>query len=111
MKLDHNQNLLVKAQLTDLLDTLRLTSYESSPVQFLMRLEQIREHAAHRGLTAVSEIAATFEVALQHVGPHGGSSMVVENFTAILDDAIGVAHLHPAASEAMLASVAMRLRN
>jgi hypothetical protein len=34
---------------------------------------------------------------------------VVESFLGIMSDAIGVAHLHPAASEAMLASIAIRL--
>jgi hypothetical protein len=111
VKHDHDQYILIKAQLLDLLDTLRFTTYEASPVQFLLRLEQIREHAASRGLGAIAEIAATFEAALQHVGDRGGSGMVSESFCAILEDAIGVAHVHPNASEALLASVAIRLGN
>jgi hypothetical protein len=111
VKHDHDQYMLIKAQLLDLLDTLRITAFDASPIQFLLRLEQIRELAARRGLGAVAEIAATFEAALQHVGDRGGGAIVTENFCAILDDAIGVAHVHPNASEALLASVAIRLGN
>ena len=107
MKYDHDQLLLVRAELHELCEALRLTAFDANPLQFLMRLEHIRVVAAQHGLTAISEIAATFEAALQRVQGHGHN--VVESFEAILDDAIGVAHLHPTASEALLASVAIRL--
>jgi hypothetical protein len=107
MKYDHDQLLMVRAELCDLCEALRLTAFEANPVQFLLRLEQIRATAALHGLTAVAEIASTFEAALQRVQGRGGA--VVDSFAAILDDAIGVAHLHPKASEALLASVAIRL--
>ncbi len=109
MKYDHDQSLLIKAQLGDLLDTLRTTLYDANPVQFLLRLELLREQAARQGLGAIAEIAATFEAALQHAGQRGGSTIVSDNFIAILDDAIGVSDVHPNASEALLASVALRL--
>jgi hypothetical protein len=109
MKQDHDQFLMIRAQLGDLLDTLRMTSYDANPVQFLMRLEHIREVARRTGLGAVAEITATFEAALQRAGSRGGCAMVTDSFFGILDDAIGVAHLHPTASEALLASVAIRL--
>ncbi len=111
VKHSHDQKMLIKAQLSDLLDTLRLTAYDASALHYLLRLEQLRTHAARHGCDAIAEIAATFEVALHRVGPRGGSARVTENFLAILDDAIGVAHLHPTATEALLASVAIRLRN
>ena len=57
----------------------------------------------------IAEIAATFEAALQRVGARRQSTSIVESFVAILDDAIGVAQVHPKASEALLASVAIRL--
>jgi hypothetical protein len=111
MNYDHDRNMLIKAQLLDLLDALQLTMFEANPLQFLLRLEQLRDHAARHGLGAVAEIAATFEAALQKVGQTGGSTMVIDGFTAILHDAIGIAHSHPSASEAMLASVAIRFGN
>jgi hypothetical protein len=107
MKYDHDQMLMVRAELHELCDALRLTAFDANPLQFLLRLEQIRATAAMHGLTAIAEIASTFEAALQRVQGHG--AQVVEGFEAILDDAIGVAHLHPKASEALLASVAIRL--
>jgi hypothetical protein len=106
MKYDHDQLLLVRAELHDLCEALRLTSFEASPVQFLLRLEQVRATAAKHRLTAVSEIASTFEAALHRV--HGRGPAMVDGFCAILQDAIGVAHMHPHASEALLASVAIR---
>jgi hypothetical protein len=111
MNYDHDQNMLIRARLLDLLDALRMTMFEANPLQFLLRLEQIRDYSARHGLGAVAEIAATFETALQKLGTNGGGVTVIDNFTAILQDAIGVAHSHPSASEAMLASVAIRLRN
>jgi hypothetical protein len=107
MKYDHDQMLMVRAELYDLCEALRMTAFDANPVQFLLRLEQIRATASYHGLTAIAEIASTFEDALQRVQGTGHS--VVENFSAILDDAIGIAHVHPRASEALLASVAIRL--
>jgi hypothetical protein len=107
MKYDHDQFLMVRAELHDLCDALRLTNFDASPMQFLLRLEQVRSTASCHGLTAIAEIASTFEAALQRVEGHG--QMVIDSFSAILEDAIGVAHLHPRASEALLASVAIRL--
>jgi hypothetical protein len=108
MRYDQDQLLLVRAELGELIEVLRLTAYEANPLQFLMRLENIRETSARHGLTAVSEIAATFEAALQRFGGKG-SHAVIESFLGIMSDAIGVAHLHPTATEALLASVAIRL--
>jgi hypothetical protein len=108
MRYDHDQLLLVRAELGEMIEALRLTAYEANPLQFLMRLENIRETSARHGLTAVSEIAATFEAALQRFGGKG-SHAVIESFLGIMSDAIGIAHLHPTATEALLASVAIRL--
>lgn len=108
MQYDHDQLLLIRAELGELVEALRMTAYDANPLQFLMRLENIRETSARHGLTAIAEIAATFEAALQRFGAHG-SHAVSDSFLGIMSDAIGVAHLHPAASEALLASVAIRL--
>ena len=107
MQYDHDQLLLIRAELDELVEALRMTAYDANPLQFLLRLEHIREMSAQHGLTAISEIAATFEAALQRFGAYG-SNAVTDSFIGIMSDAIGVAHLHPAASEALLASVAIR---
>lgn len=109
MKYDQDQLLMVRAELHELCETLRMTAFDANPMQFLMRLEQVRSTAAQHGLTAIAEIASTFEAALHRIRGHGTGQHVVNNFEAILDDAIGIAHLHPAATEALLASVAIRL--
>ena len=106
MQYNNDQMLLIRAELGELVEALRLTAYDANPLQFLMRLEHVRETSARHGLTAIAEIAATFEAALQRFG---NGNAVVDSFIGILSDAIGIAHLHPAASEALLASVAIRL--
>ncbi len=110
MDYDNSRNLLVRAELSDLLDTLRLTSFDTNPVQFLMRLEAIRHTAFENGFTAVAEIAAVFEAAMQRVITSGGCDSVVRNFTEILDDAIGCTQLGAHVAQGLLANVAMRLR-
>ena len=110
MNYDNDRYLLVRAELSDLLDALRLTSFDSNPVQFLMRLEAIRHKAAEQRFTAVAEIAAVFEAAMQRVIISGGADSVVHNFTDILEDAIGCAQLGADVAHGLLASVAMRLR-
>jgi hypothetical protein len=111
MYIDTDRNLLVRAELSDMLEGLRLTSFDSNPVQFLMRLESIRETAVQNRFCAVAEIAAVFEGAMQRVIRSGGSDSVVSNFTEILGDAIGCTQLDIAVSQGLLANVAMRLRS
>jgi hypothetical protein len=111
MKPDHDQALLIKAQLSDLLDSVSMTDYAANPVQYLLRLEALRERAAAYGFSATAEIAATFEATLQRMGSKAGNQSIFDSFYGILHDAIGVAHLHPAASEALLASIAIRYRS
>jgi hypothetical protein len=110
MDYNNDRNLLVRAELSDLLEALQLTSFDANPVQFLMRLEAIRETAVQNRFTAVAEIAAVFEAALQRVITSGGADSVVRNFTEILGDAIGCAQLGVHVAHGLLASVAMRLR-
>ena len=110
MDYDNDRNLHVRGELSDLLEDLRLTSFDSNPVQFLMRLEAIRHTAMEHRFTAVAEIAAVFEAAMQRVIQSGGADMVVSNFTEILDDAIGCAQLGASVAQGLLANVAMRLR-
>jgi hypothetical protein len=109
MHINNDRFLMVRAELYDLCDALRLTEFDASPMQFLLRLEQIRATAAHHGLTAIAEIASTYEAALQRAQGHGRSAAITDGFGAILQDAIGIAHVQPTASEALLASVAIRL--
>ncbi len=110
MDYDNDRYLLVRAELSDLLEALRLTSFDSNPVQFLMRLDAIRQKAVEHRFAAVAEIAAVYEAAMQRVITSGGSDSVTRNFTGILNDAIGCAQLGPEVAHGLLASIATRLR-
>ncbi len=110
MNFDHDRHLLVRADLADQLDLLRLTHFDSNPVQFLLRLESIRQNAFRHQFHAVAEIAAVFEDALQRIIASGGSENIVSNFTHILSDAIGCKQLDAAVSQSLLASVAVRMQ-
>jgi hypothetical protein len=111
MDFDQDRLLLVRAQLSDQMDALRLTQFDSNPLQFLMRLDSIRYTAMQHRFEAVAEIAAHFEEAMQRVSARGGCDTVVRGFTEIMDEAIGCAEMGPHIAQTLLASVSMRLRN
>lgn len=111
MDMDHDRQLLIRAELGDLLNVLRLTPFDSNPVQFLIRLEAIRQTAVAHNFTAVAEIASMFEATMQRVIETGGADSVIGCFTGILDDAIGCSQLSPVVTQSLLASVAVRLAN
>ena len=111
MDMNHDRQMLIRAELCDLLDALRLTSFDANPLQFLVRLEAIRHTAVVHHFSAVAEIAGVFEASMQRVIHHGGSDSVVSSFTGILGDAIGCSQPSPAVTQSLLASVAIRLPN
>jgi hypothetical protein len=111
MDMDHDRTMLVRAELSDLLEALRLTSFDANPMQFLVRLEAIRQTAIAHHFAAVAEIAGVFEASMERVVQSGGADSVVSNFTGILGDAIGCSQLSPAVTQSLLASVAVRLPN
>ncbi|MBL0923142.1 MAG: hypothetical protein IBJ12_01565 [Sphingomonadaceae bacterium] len=111
MDMDHDRQMLVRAELSDLLEALRLTSFDTNPLQFLVRLEAIRQTAVAHHFAAVAEIASVFEAAMSQVIESGGADCVVHSFSDILGDAIGCSQLSPAVTQSLLASVAVRLPN
>ena len=108
MDFDHDRHLLIRAELSDLLESLRLTHFGSSPLQILIRLEAIRHTATVHQFVAVAKIASMFEVSMQRVIESGGADSVIGSFTSILDDAIGCSQLSPSMTQSLLASVAVR---
>jgi hypothetical protein len=110
MDFDQDRLLLARAQLSDLLDILRITSFDSSPVQFLMRLDAVRMTAIDHRFEAVAEIASHFEESMQRVIGSGHSDIIVRNYTEILDEAIGCGMLGAEIAQSLLASVAQRIR-
>ncbi len=109
MNFDQDRLLLARAQLSDLLDVLRVTNFDSNPVQFLMRLDAVRHTAMDHRFEAVAEIASHFEESMQRVMGTGHSDMVVRGYIEILDEAIGCGVMGVEIAQAMLASVAQRL--
>ena len=109
MQLDDDRQMLIRAELSDLLDALTLTNFDSSPLQFLVRLEAVRQAAIAHNFTAVAEIASMFEASMQRVIEFGGANSVIGSFTGILDDAIECSQLSPSMTQSLLASVAVRL--
>jgi hypothetical protein len=109
MDMDHDRQMLIRAELSDLLDALSLTSFDTNPLQFLVRLESIRKTAIAHHFTAVAEIASVFEATMSRVIEGGGADSVISSFSGILGDAIGCTQLSPAVTQSLLASVAIRL--
>lgn len=110
MDFDNDRLLLARAELFDLVESLRLTSFDSSPILFLTRLEAIRETAKAHRFTTLAEIASAFELAMQRVIVSGGGESVISSFTEIMREAVGCAQLGGAIAQSLLASVAVRLR-
>lgn len=111
MEMDHDRTMLIRAELCDLLDALKLTSFDTNPLQFLVRLEAIRQTAVAHHFSAVAEIASVFEASMERVMQSGGGDSVISSFNGILGDAIGCTQLSPAVTQSLLASVAIRLPN
>jgi hypothetical protein len=114
MDFDQDRLLLARAQISDLLDALRLTNFDTNPVQFFMRLDAIRHTAISHRFEAVAEIALHFEEAMQrslHRSSQsgGGSAIVAQYYTDILDESVGCGNVGAEIAQSLLASVALRL--
>jgi hypothetical protein len=109
MDFDQDRLLLARAQISDLLDVLRFTNFDTNPVQFFMRLDAVRHTAMDHRFEAVAEIALHFEEAMQRSLAHGGSAMVAQYYSEILDESVGCGQMGAEIAQSLLASVALRL--
>lgn len=109
MNLDHDQFLLARARLSDIYDELKITSFDSNAMQFLLRLDNIRTTAISHDFIAVAEIASAFEAALHDAIKWGDTKIIIENYMEILQDAIGCSSGKADIIQALLASVANRI--
>jgi hypothetical protein len=96
--------LLVRADLSERLDSLRAQSRRASERDFTDAVETIRRIAAAYGLIPVARLAE----ALGHAAADGPACPRAL-YLSRLQDAIGCERMDEAASEAMLASVSVRL--
>ena len=105
MRADHDGMQVVRAELCDRLDSLQSAAARISVRDFAQRIGAIRTMAAAYGLAPVVCLADALERALR-AQPRGCPAGL---YFDRLRDAIGCERLDDAASEALLASVSVRL--
>ena len=97
--------LLVRAELCERLESLRALSRRHSSRDFAERVQALKRLAAAYGLAPVVAVAE----ALERTVAEGDHACPRQLYLARLHDAIGCDRLDSAASEAILASVSVRL--
>ena len=107
----HGQDamLLVRAELCDRLATLSDLAGRLGPADFTARVETIRTLAAAYGLTPVARLAEALERAIGASNPTDVRACPTALYLARLQDAIGCDSVDERTSEALIASVSVRL--
>lgn len=105
MRWDHDGMLVVRADLSDRLDRLQLAAGRMTVRDLSRGIGTIRTLAAAYGLAPVVSLADAFDRAIQ-AQPRGCPAGL---YFERLRDAIGCERLDDSASEALLASVSIRL--
>ncbi len=100
--------LVVRAELCERLDSLQRFARPLTPNDFVASVASIRTLAAAYGLSPVVRLADALERAVAEAGERGGSCPTAL-YLDRLRDAIGCTRSDEAASEAMIASVSIRL--
>ncbi|HEX9954540.1 MAG TPA: hypothetical protein VGB48_04895 [Allosphingosinicella sp.] len=100
--------MLVRGELCDRLDALRNATQRLSARDFALRVDGMRSLAAAYGLTPVVRLTEALERAVGKSG-HDLRCCPTALYLTRLQDAIGCDRLDDAASEALLASVSVRL--
>lgn len=106
MRPESEAYMVVRAELCDRLKTLQAYSNRSKPGDFAESIIGIRRLAAAYGLTPVVRLADALERAARGEAGEGCPTAL---YLDRLQDAIGCQRFDDAASEAMLASVSVRL--
>jgi hypothetical protein len=104
MRLEQDSMMVVRADLCGRLESLRALTRRCTTRDYVDRVESIRSLAAAYGLTPVVRLADALERAL---GEHGRGHAGL--YLARLQDAIGCERVDEEASQALLASVSVRL--
>ena len=104
MRADHDAMMLVRADLCERLASLQTLSKRLSARDFAENVAALRRVAAAYGLTPVVRLAQ----ALEHAAADGRACPTAL-YLSRLQDAIGCERLDEEASQAMLASVSVRL--
>ncbi len=105
MRSEQEAMMVVRAELCDRLRTLQSYTARQPAADFSEAVAGIRRLAGAYGLTPVVRLAE----ALERAGTGGGEGCPTALYLDRLQDAIGCQRLDDAASEAMIASVSVRL--
>ncbi|MEP3225221.1 MAG: hypothetical protein ABJO01_04555 [Parasphingorhabdus sp.] len=107
--MDHDENLLVQAEMLALLEGMPASLMEKHPIQFLMHLDQVRQKASQHKLIALHDLSCACESALQQAIQNGTGVMVADSYLGAMNEALKCGPLTPAMAEALMANVALRL--
>ncbi len=107
--MNHDQNLLVHAEMLALLEGIPSSLVEKHPVQFLMHLDQIRQKAAQHQLSALHDLSCAFESALQQALQSGTGVIVADSYLNAMRDALTCGPVDSGVAETLMANVALRL--
>jgi hypothetical protein len=107
--MNHDKNLLVQAEMLNLLDDLPAELVGQHPLQFLMHLDHVRQKATQHGLTALRDLSCLLEAALQPALQGGGAMTIARTYLEAMRATLECGDINPAKTEALKANVALRL--
>jgi len=107
--MDHDQNLLVQAEMLTLLDGIPASLMDEHPLQFMLHLDQVRLKASQHHLKALHDLVCACESELQKTLETGGGVTVAKAYLTAMRETLDCGPLDAQMSEAMMANVALRL--
>jgi len=107
--MDHDQNLLVQAEMLNLLEGIPASLIDQHPLQFMLHLDQVRLKASQHKLTAVHDLVCACESELQKTIETGGGATVASAYIEAMREALDCGPIDSQMSEALMANVALRL--
>lgn len=107
--MDHDQHILIQAEMLNLLDGIHPALMDEHPLQFMLHLDQVRLKASQHHLTALHDLACACESELQKTLETGGGATVAGAYLAAMRESLDCGPIDAQMSEAMMANVALRL--
>ena len=107
--MDHDQNILIQAEMLSLLDGIPAALMDEHPLQFMLHLDQVRLKASQHHLTALHDLVCACESELQRTFDTGGGATVAQAYMDAMREALDCGPIDAQMSEALMANVALRL--